>query len=152
MDYNCCPMSAPILVVKFLLFFFFVSPLEMMILNSIENAVVKFPNKKKKKKNSNRVTTFINKQQTYLSMISRKRQFEDDSTFNFMSPITSHPETKKLQRNKIHSEVHLKTISMMMQAQLVLQKEERLNKTSHNQQEEQVEEEQKSTYYQRPYW
>ena len=50
MDYNCCPMSAPILVVKFFALFFFVSPLEMMILNSIENAVVKFPNKKKKKK------------------------------------------------------------------------------------------------------
>lgn len=101
-------------------------------------------------------------------MISRKRQYEDDVTnecsFNFIStspmpssPMSS-PDTKKFQRNKIHSEIHTKTITMMMQAQLILQQEEKLNNNSQKSHQEDIKmdeeekEEVKSTYHQRPYW
>ncbi|KAI5955309.1 hypothetical protein KGF54_001870 [Candida jiufengensis] len=73
-------------------------------------------------------------------------------TYNFIpsSPIRS----KKVQLTKIHTEVHQKTINMMIQAQLELQRQEKLNVNMCNEVNNDtiVEEHGASTYFQQPYW
>ena len=66
---------------------------------------------------------------------------------------------KRFQKHKIHSEVHTHTIEIMMNAQLQLQRQEKLQcqQPPPPQQQEEVKldsegSNEESTYYQRPYW
>ncbi|KAG7665149.1 uncharacterized protein J8A68_001205 [[Candida] subhashii] len=99
-------------------------------------------------------------------MISRKRTLEDTRVDQIWQPEsqqilsndTYHKE-KRFQTHKIHTEVHTKTIQMMMKAQLELQKQLKDNSQStdiqcdHESQDSTADDSRMhSTYYQRPYW
>ncbi|EGW30715.1 uncharacterized protein SPAPADRAFT_155869, partial [Spathaspora passalidarum NRRL Y-27907] len=91
-------------------------------------------------------------------MLMTKRKFEEDEYFIFSTPPTSSasasatpppPSTKRVQTSRIHSEAHIRTIQMMMQAQLELQKHEKKQDHQELIMDEDAADE-KSTFVQRP--
>lgn len=119
----------------------------------------------------NPYSTFPSSQSFINSSPTKSTSYSFENTLLFSqfqySPTLSSPIAKRVQLNKIHTEVHQKTIRMMMDALIQLQRQEQQHQEPQQQESENLQsnkmmyeddngaetlKENKCTYFQQPYW